>query len=91
MITEHTDNAAYMRWIYRNPAAFIINLNTNGKFQSVVHTARCGHLYEPTPTLDHVSTYGKVSSESLTDLVRWAEERGHTVVECTTCLPYDRK
>lgn len=91
MVTEHTDNAAYIRWSYRNPGAFIINLHTDGTLLSVMHTARCGHLYKPDPSLDHVSTYQKASSDSLDELTAWASERGHSVVECATCLRFDRK
>lgn len=90
MVTVRSDNTDYIKWIYRNPAAFMLNLNSKGTVQSMIHTARCMHLYEPDPAYDHVSGSPKVSSDSLDELLLWAKDDGRLVVECTTCLPFDR-
>lgn len=91
MVLRPLSNEDYFHWIYRHHSAFIINLDTNGKNQSVAHTARCMHLYEPDPRLNHVGQYGKACSDSLPKLLEWASENGHQVTECTTCTPYDHR
>lgn len=81
------DDAGYRSWIERHADGYIVNLNTLGKNRSMIHTSRCGHLYEPETTRTHTIAYGKACSQDWQELIAWAKANGHTLAECSSCEP----
>jgi hypothetical protein len=81
------DDADYLSWLEHHPNGYVVNIHTRGKNHSVIHSARCGHLYPPEEHKTHTVSYGKACSENKPELVRWATANGHTLDECTTCNP----
>jgi hypothetical protein len=86
-VLEPKENKEYTHWLWRHHSSYVLNETANRT--SMIHTARCMHLFPPDESLDHIGAC-KRCADSIDELLRWAEEHEHTVVECTTCTPYDR-
>ena len=41
------DDNGYLAWLEHHPHSFIVNVDTQGKNRSMIHTSRCTHMYPP--------------------------------------------
>ena len=81
------DDEPYLAWLETHPNGYVLNIDTKGPREDMLHTARCGHLYPPTPGFRH-TVYAKACSEDADALKRWASQRGHRVNLCSNCEVY---
>jgi hypothetical protein len=81
------DDAAYVWWIESNDKGFVANLRTGGKNRSMLHQARCSHLYPPEPHKVHTGSYPKACSLDRSEVEQWATNQGFEVVLCPDCKP----
>ncbi len=78
------DDHPYLAWLESYPNGYVLNVNTKGSREDMIHTSRCPHLYPPDPELRN-TIYAKACSNSADALKRWARERQHVVYLCSTC------
>lgn len=88
MVLEPTTSEEYTHWRWRPHSSFV--LNETATSSSMIHATRCLHLRDPDESLDHVAAR-KRCADSITELLAWAEQNDHSVIECTTCTPFDRQ
>ncbi|MFT4038147.1 MAG: hypothetical protein QM692_08220 [Thermomicrobiales bacterium] len=86
MIYIKNDEAAYLHWLEVNPSGFVVNMHTLGKDRSLLHRARCSHLYPPNTSKVHTVTYPKVCANDLDEVRLWVISAGSEVELCTTCM-----
>lgn len=79
----YKDEQGYLSWLDSNPAGFVLNIDTQGRGQHRVHTARCTFLYPPNPEKRH-TTFRQAVSHRLETLESWPG----TVIRCS-CLEND--
>lgn len=87
MMYVKNDDAAYIGWLEANPNGFVVNMHTLGKNKSLLHRARCMHLYPPETGKVHTGTFPKACSCDLDDVRQWVIASGSTIELCTTCKP----
>jgi hypothetical protein len=83
----YQDDAGYADWIDRNDRGFVLNINSDQKNKSMIHTSRCSHLYPLSVGLRHTQAKGKACSPEKAALERWANSEGHVLIECPSCNP----
>jgi hypothetical protein len=81
------DETGYIAWVENHADGYIVNLDTIGKRQSMIHTSRCFHLYPVSTDYNQTVAFGKACSTNKDALVTWAKREGHTIVECSSCAP----
>lgn len=87
MIYFHDDpdnNEHYLTWLDHHPNGFVLNVSAGRKQRAMLHTGRCGHLYPPTPTLEHTKK-PKACSEHRDELEGWAADKELRVSLCPDC------
>ena len=62
MIYVKNDEAAYVSWLDANSNGYVVNMHTLGKNKSLMHRARCMHLYPPEADKVHTVAYPKACS-----------------------------
>lgn len=79
------DEEGYIAWLNSNPSGFLLNVGTGGATLAMMHSSRCGHLWEPNPKLRHTKDYTKACAATRDALERWAAQHGFTVTYCPSC------
>ncbi|MGE3796574.1 MAG: hypothetical protein AB7G88_01930 [Thermomicrobiales bacterium] len=82
----HHDDKGYSDWLDTHPDGFVLNADTKGPKQSILHSARCWTLY---PLKSHESDthpYRKICDTDRSVLEQWAVNEGHTLTDCKKCL-----
>ncbi|MCC6314447.1 MAG: hypothetical protein IT337_10585 [Thermomicrobiales bacterium] len=87
MIYFRNDTKEYISWLERHPNAYVLNVSTGGKHKAMLHTSRCGHLYQPDPMLAHTETNPKACSRHRDELERWGADASLAVSPCPDCKP----
>ncbi|MDQ2655727.1 MAG: hypothetical protein M3Z20_22085 [Chloroflexota bacterium] len=87
MIYVKNDEEAYVRWLDANANGFVVNMHTLGKNKSLLHRARCMHLFPPEPGKVHTIAYPKACSCDLEEVRQWVIDSGSAIELCTTCKP----
>ena len=87
MIYVKNDEEAYVRWLDANANGFVVNMHTLGKNKSLLHRARCMHLYPPDAHKVHTETYPKACSSDPEEVRQWVIDSGSAIELCTTCKP----
>ena len=85
VIYFRNEEQEHISWLERHPHAFVLNVSTGGKLRAMLHTSRCGHLWEPDRSRSHTDTYPKACSRIRDELERWAAEAGLMVALCPDC------
>lgn len=86
MIYVSNDAATYLHWLEANANGFVVNMHTLGKGRSLLHRARCHHLYPPNLAREHTVAYPKACSNDLDEVQRWVIAAGSAVELCTSCM-----
>lgn len=83
---EFRDNdTGYLAWVAAHRDGYVINIGRSGRGYVRLHCSTCGTITSRPP---FTGQYIKICSTTLTDLDRWALDRGGAVPErCGTCRP----
>ena len=85
------DDEGYIAWLEANPSAFLLNVGTGAAHLAMLHTTRCGHLWEPDPKKHHTTgQYTKAVGTTRAELEDWAAQHGYTVTYCPSCRTLPR-
>jgi hypothetical protein len=78
-------DADYLGWVAAHRDGYVMNIGRSRRGYARLHRAICGTITSRPP---FTGPYIKICSTALTDLDRWALDRGGTVPErCRTCRP----
>lgn len=79
-------------WLAQHPHSLYLNEGARGNIERgsgemILHKVGCHHLGKGEGVVS--TTYAKAACDNRDELITWAEEKGLTVVACTSCKPVD--
>lgn len=81
----------YTAWCRENPSGYVFNFFGGTEAQgsmNKIHRADCHHLWRERDEGRRTTTYPKICSMNLTDLVNFViDQRGFSWTFCETCKP----
>ena len=87
------DDPGYVTWVTKNPKGYVVNIQRSLTASDArMHSASCGHLARAIDASAAAqrrltTTYVKVCSPSVDQLVEWSANRvGDQVQRCPTCM-----
>ncbi len=73
----------YLAWLKSNPNGYVLNLNTQGAGQDIVHSSRCPTL--AVERYERHTTFTKVCSSRMAELMAYSRSLGHSPRLCAKC------
>lgn len=80
------DECSYGDWLDDHPEGFVLNADTKGPKQSILHNARCRWIYPLKSHVHYTDNFRKVCDDDRRILEQWAADNGHTLTDCQKCL-----
>jgi hypothetical protein len=82
----HKDDEGYRDWLDLHELGYVLNAPGPGLKQRIMlHTSRCGHLYEPDPAVQHTIKRRKVCSDNRSLIDDWAKAQKYDYDLCPDC------